>query len=477
MAATVTRFLVVAASWAWFVSRAPATPPVICGNGVIEADEQCDDGNSAGGDGCAANCTHESLRQVLLRAGTCQGGAAAGRACKTDRDCPSGACAGERSSAQVQSRDFLLVLPLDGSLTLRTGSARATAALPAGDDRIIPAGDVPAVILERDVFLERIALPPFGCICVRLLADAPPRAAPPVPGVAARGSFSCAAQPAAPVDYHLIADHDISDIDPQCSTGVLDPFGACTLVPPRPQLAGSGPRGSAILDVNLSITTMLDGGTCCRSGDAGCPVDPLKGGDGIPCTADDGVTPPTLALATTGAAEATIFDADRTTERIARGSGEECRAGGDCGAAQERCLDTGLGLPCSPSSRGCECRVACNARECLTRAQGRPVDCDALLANANARVESGTFALASVLLNSPIGDVVITSILRPVPPSCAGDCDGSGATTVDEIIISVNIGLGLAPLSACGIADTNADSQLSVDEIIAAVNAALAGCG
>jgi len=31
-----------------------------CGNGLVEAGEQCDDGNNAGGDGCSASCTNES---------------------------------------------------------------------------------------------------------------------------------------------------------------------------------------------------------------------------------------------------------------------------------------------------------------------------------------------------------------------------------------------------------------------------------
>ena len=30
-----------------------------CGNGVVEAGEGCDDGNTTDGDGCSANCTLE----------------------------------------------------------------------------------------------------------------------------------------------------------------------------------------------------------------------------------------------------------------------------------------------------------------------------------------------------------------------------------------------------------------------------------
>ncbi|MBK9031436.1 MAG: DUF4215 domain-containing protein [Myxococcales bacterium] len=35
-------------------------PPVDCGDGVLDAGEQCDDGNTAGGDGCSATCQTEA---------------------------------------------------------------------------------------------------------------------------------------------------------------------------------------------------------------------------------------------------------------------------------------------------------------------------------------------------------------------------------------------------------------------------------
>jgi cysteine-rich repeat protein len=38
------------------VTTAGATPPVQCGNGVVNPGEACDDGNTVGGDGCAASC-------------------------------------------------------------------------------------------------------------------------------------------------------------------------------------------------------------------------------------------------------------------------------------------------------------------------------------------------------------------------------------------------------------------------------------
>ncbi|HVM95818.1 MAG TPA: hypothetical protein VMT89_05485, partial [Candidatus Acidoferrales bacterium] len=39
----------------------------------------------------------------------------------------------------------------------------------------------------------------------------------------------------------------------------------------------------------------------------------------------------------------------------------------------------------------------------------------------------------------------------------AGDCDGSGSVTIDEIITGVNIALGDSPLSLCPSFDTNGD--------------------
>jgi len=38
----------------------PCTSTIICGNGVVEGNEQCDDGNTVGGDGCSANCRIEA---------------------------------------------------------------------------------------------------------------------------------------------------------------------------------------------------------------------------------------------------------------------------------------------------------------------------------------------------------------------------------------------------------------------------------
>ena len=65
----------------------------------------------------------------------------------------------------------------------------------------------------------------------------------------------------------------------------------------------------------------------------------------------------------------------------------------------------------------------------------------------------------------------------PRPPTgCAGDCDGSGEVTVNELIVMVNIALGNSTVSACAAGDANGDGAITINEIIEAVGYALNGC-
>jgi ELWxxDGT repeat protein len=67
--------------------------------------------------------------------------------------------------------------------------------------------------------------------------------------------------------------------------------------------------------------------------------------------------------------------------------------------------------------------------------------------------------------------------LDAVGPGCAGDCDGGGTVTVEELVRSVGIALGTASRDACAASDLNGDDAVSIDELVAAVRAALEGCG
>jgi len=62
-----------------------------------------------------------------------------------------------------------------------------------------------------------------------------------------------------------------------------------------------------------------------------------------------------------------------------------------------------------------------------------------------------------------------------IAPHCVGDCDGNGAVQIQELILAVNIALGM-PLANCAAIDANFDGAATVNELVAAVLNALDGC-
>lgn len=66
---------------------------------------------------------------------------------------------------------------------------------------------------------------------------------------------------------------------------------------------------------------------------------------------------------------------------------------------------------------------------------------------------------------------------RPLPRAgCDVDCNRDGAVTVDELLRSVAIGLGGAPLGRCAAADRDGSRDVTVDEILSGIAANLDGC-
>lgn len=61
-------------------------------------------------------------------------------------------------------------------------------------------------------------------------------------------------------------------------------------------------------------------------------------------------------------------------------------------------------------------------------------------------------------------------------PTCAGDCDDDGRTTVDEVLQGVGVVLGMVTMDNCRNLDRNGDGQITIEEIVKALNAALYGC-
>lgn len=64
----------------------------------------------------------------------------------------------------------------------------------------------------------------------------------------------------------------------------------------------------------------------------------------------------------------------------------------------------------------------------------------------------------------------------PVVALCAGDCDGLGAVTVDEVVTLVVIALGNESVEQCEVGDVSGDGAVTVDEILSALTLALDGC-
>jgi cysteine-rich repeat protein len=227
-----------------------ASVPAVCGNGSVEADEQCDDGNQDGGDGCASNCTTETERTFQFFAGN---------------------SFGEMITAGLGN----VSLNPSGDLVMVTGSARPSEG----------SGLVPVVIRTTDFYSDPMPAGLAGRMCV-YSADHPGLPA----GIAAHGVIACGPHGLTGTSYSVSQDFGTDDVDPTCSQGTVIE-GSCA-GPPEATFTGSGPRGSALLLANLSFGFTNEPGL-----------------DNVFCTEDD----PDIGAAievglTTGSASASIFD-------------------------------------------------------------------------------------------------------------------------------------------------------------------------
>ncbi len=59
---------------------------------------------------------------------------------------------------------------------------------------------------------------------------------------------------------------------------------------------------------------------------------------------------------------------------------------------------------------------------------------------------------------------------------CVGDCQGTGMVVVIDILQMLDIALGLSPPSICPAGDADGDGRITVDEIVSAENNLLNGC-
>ena len=193
--------------------------------------------------------------------------------------------------------------------------------------------------------------------------------------------------------------------------------------------------------------------------------------------------------------------------------GEECDLGatngaegtccdGSCRAASpaSACADDGNRCTVDACAAGGICihplrpGATCNDDTCIC-------DLDDLFCNGKAECSRGGSGLCLVLpppcaeddtcdeandtCLTPFGTA--TPAATPAPPTptatatvvgqaCTGDCNGDGAVAVNEVVLGVNVALGLQPASACSAFDANRDGSVAINEVIAAVSNLLAGC-
>jgi cysteine-rich repeat protein len=319
-----------------------------CGNDVVEDDEECDDGNNYGGDGCSKNCTEETRRAGDLD--------------------PS------QAISVVQTVLFPIRLTLTGSQALTTGKSVDHPVMDPGGNVLTTPGEVPVVIKAEDVQFDDVVIPGLVCACVRGI---------PVPdlfgpGVSGDGLIGCMEGGLMNVNYNLQQDHNTTPgspgnfstvlaNDPDCtasftfpsgvvSTACLEGTGETCSTPDfehigvcnSPQVAefsgGPSGMGSGLISNNTSISLLNDAGTCAetRKPDGTCQYADY-GPDCIPCTDDDAVfTAPTNIPTTGGTAEGSLYDANNDTTTPQNITKDDI-----CGAAPCETTLTGSPLDCS----------------------------------------------------------------------------------------------------------------------------------
>jgi YVTN family beta-propeller protein len=90
--------------------------------------------------------------------------------------------------------------------------------------------------------------------------------------------------------------------------------------------------------------------------------------------------------------------------------------------------------------------------------------------------ERVTFSDSPIPVFSRMAIAAVPSGCAGGPVPCAGDCDGSGTVTVDELMTGVRIALGEQSYVNCLALDADHSGQVTVDELTRAVDTALNGC-
>jgi cysteine-rich repeat protein len=257
----------------------------VCGNGAVEAGEECDDGNVQGGDGCAANCAREMSLDCTL-------------GCIDAND--NGLCGEDQgdlddleSGAITNGQYAVITLVFHGDMSFIAGRPRDTEVKTVDPDLTFPANQIPTILKPTGMRVDPIPLVGISCNCAMALAGGEFG-----PDLSGEGVFGCNESGLSDVDYTWTADHDISAQDPTCATGFLEDggsvhphAGACNDVGKAAYYGGGAPRDAMTMSMHMRINLAPDAGKCVKD----CSV-PDFGPDCLPCTEDD---EPTLVIINT----------------------------------------------------------------------------------------------------------------------------------------------------------------------------------
>ena len=292
----------------------------VCGNGVVEFGELCDDGGLCiGGDNAGIACTNESDCQGT---GVCISGLKAESVCAADSDCPASRCihckpvGGDGCATNCTTEHDIPVTLVSGvvqGLGIEAGTSGAvvhgdvlTIPLPLSGTQVLTvggdAGDgiVPFVIKATNVDLPRIPVSTLACACVRAVPaktcggavfDADGSLSTNCSEGFSAGASICASLSKRPCAFVHGPGNSAAGVF-GCAGGGLEgtsldaeqDCGGSTGIPKSPilRLVGSGPAGSAVLLTSTAIGTVVGS---CRGTDS-----TMYGADGEFCTDDD---PPT----------------------------------------------------------------------------------------------------------------------------------------------------------------------------------------
>jgi hypothetical protein len=482
------------------VVMVPTPAVALCGDGVVDGDEECDDGGiCTGGTNAGQPCTAET---DCVGTGVCVEGVKSATGCTADSDCPGGTCVhcktfggdGCAANCTTEADIVLNFLPghvQGGKLAAGTSGAMVYGSiivpLPLTGQEILAVGKqrngrIPGVITADRVNLPRIQVGNIGCACVRAVATKTCGGTLfEVDGITL--SKNCtddytAGPGVCPADKPCAFVHGggnaasgvigCQGLDAVDVTYVQDCNGTPGRTPSNPVISfsGAGGSGSALLLTSVAVGTIF--GPCSGS-------DAAYGPDGEFCTDDDPLdsrgSPATLP-ATTGAASAKVlnaFDMPGEDNGPFAGSGQPF----DCTAVENHFVEeaslVGAFTLCDQLSVG----DAAVVNAFVAGPSGSPLPTHTATAPPTATPTHTPAPPTTTPTPSPQN----TATPTVTPPVCVGDCGRDGAVTVDELLTMVNVALGNTNVASCPPGDANHDGEITVDEILQAVNHALTSCG